>query len=112
MTIGAELSYRNYNENWQNNYYDHNIVGVSGNANYHFNTLFNIPSRWDLYAGANVGFYFWTSPNEYNGSHNSGLGIGGQIGGRYYFTNKLGVNLEFGGGNAFSGGKIGLTFVL
>ena len=24
ITLGAELSYRAYNENWQNNYYNHN----------------------------------------------------------------------------------------
>jgi len=40
------------------------------------------------------------------------LGIGGQIGGRYYFTEKFGVNLEFGGGNAYSGGKLGISIKL
>jgi len=40
------------------------------------------------------------------------MGRGAQIGGRYYFTQKVGINLELGGGNAFSGGKIGLTFKL
>ncbi|NDP22323.1 MAG: hypothetical protein GZ091_14765 [Paludibacter sp.] len=112
ISLGAELSYRAYNEKWFNNYYNHDIIGISGNANYHFNNLFQISSRWDLYAGANVGFYYWTSPDGYTGSHNSGLGLGGQIGGRYYFTNSLGVNLEFGGGNAFSGGKIGISIRL
>lgn len=112
ITLGAELSYRAYNENWQNNYYNHNIVGISGNANYHFNTLFGISPRWDLYAGANVGFYIWTSPDGYPGRHNSGLGLGGQLGMRYYLTNAIGLNVEFGGGNAFRGGKIGLSFRL
>ena len=112
VTLGAELSYRAYNENWHNDYYDHDIIGISGNANYHFNNLFQISSRWDLYAGANVGFYYWTSPNGYTGNHSSGLGLGGQIGGRYYFSNSLGLNLEFGGGNAFRGGKIGLSIRL
>jgi len=69
----------------------------------------NIPSPWDFYAGLNLGFYSWNSPRDYEGSHTSGLGLGGQIGGRYYFSNKVGINLEFGGGNAFSGGKFGLT---
>jgi hypothetical protein len=112
ITLGAELSYRAYNENWQNNYYNHNIIGISGNANYHFNTLFGISPRWDLYAGVNVGFYIWNSPDGYTGSRSSGLGLGGQLGMRYYFTNAIGLNLEFGGGNAFRGGKIGLSFRL
>lgn len=112
ITLGAELSYRAYNENWQNDYYNHNIIGLSGNANYHFNTIFGLSPRWDFYAGANIGFYIWTSPDGYTGNHSSSLGLGGQIGGRYYFNNNMGLNLEFGGGNAFNGGKVGLSFRL
>lgn len=112
VTIGAEASYRAYNENWDNSYYNHNILGLSGNANYHFNSLLGISPRWDLYAGANVGFYIWTSPDGYTGNHSSTLGLGAQIGTRYYFSNSFGINLEFGGGNAFNGGKLGLSFRL
>ena len=109
VTLGAELSWRGYNEYYDKHDYHHSVIGISGNANYHFNTVLNIPSNWDFYAGINVGFYNWNSPNGYKGSHNSGLGLGAQIGGRYYFNKKVGINLEFGGGNAFSQGKIGLT---
>lgn len=112
ITLGAELSYRNYNDRWDKHKYDHSIVGFSGNANYHFNNVLSIPSPWDFYAGLNLGFYSWNSPKKYGGSHTSGLELGAQVGGRYYFNNKMGVNLEFGGGNAFSGGKIGLTIKL
>jgi outer membrane immunogenic protein len=65
-----------------------------------------------LYAGANVGFNIYHSPDDYNGDDVSGLGLGLQVGGRYYFHKKTGINLEFGGGNAFSGGKLGLTIKL
>jgi hypothetical protein len=112
ITLGAEFSYREYRENWKDHYYRHNIMGFSGNANYHFNSLLGIPQKWDFYAGLNIGFYVWNSDKDYYGNHSSGLGIGGQIGGRYYFSNKFGINLEFGGGNAFSGGKFGLTIKL
>ena len=112
ITIGGEFSYRAYREHWKDNYYRHNVMGFSGNANYHFNSLLGIPQNWDFYAGLNLGFYVWNSPYNYYGSHSSGLGIAGQIGGRYYFNDKIGINLEFGGGNAFSGGKFGLTFKL
>lgn len=115
VTLGAELSYRSYKENWKNYNYTHRITGFSGNINYHFNTLLNIPQNWDFYTGANVGFYAWSTranPVRYEGSNSSGLGLGAQIGGRYYFSDKLGVNFEFGGGNAFSGGKLGLTIKL
>jgi hypothetical protein len=109
VTLGAEISWRGYDEYYDKHDYHHNVFGISGNANYHFNTVLNIPSNWDFYAGINVGFYNWNSPDDYHGNHNSGLGIGAQIGGRYYFNDKVGINLEFGGGNEFSQGKIGLT---
>lgn len=112
ITLGAEVSYRGYNDNEDNDKYHHSIIGFSGNANYHFNNVLNIPSPWDVYAGLNLGFYSWSSPKNYGGSHSSGLGVGAQIGARYYFSNSVGINLEFGGGNAFGGGKIGLTIKL
>jgi len=112
ITLGGELSFRSYREHWKNNYYRHNIIGISGNGNYHFNRVLKIPNKYDFYAGLNIGFYAWSSPDGYDGTHNSGLGLGAQIGGRYYLSNKIGLNLELGGGNAFSGGKFGLTIKL
>lgn len=112
ITLGGEFSYRSYNENWKHDDYDHSVIGISGNGNYHFNSLLEIPANWDFYAGLNLGFSIWNSPNNYGGSHSSGLGLGTQVGGRYYFTDKIGINLEFGGGNVFSGGKIGISIRL
>ncbi len=113
FTIGAEFSYRSYDDNWNHRNWHHSIMGFSGNANYHFNSLFKIRnSKIDLYAGINVGFFVWSSDNDYDGDYTSGLGLGGQIGMRYYLSRSVGLNLEFGGGNSFSGGKLGLTFRL
>ncbi len=112
ISLGLELSYRGYRERYNGDDYNHNITGFSGNANYHFNRVMDIPSNFDFYAGLNLGFYVWSSPTNYYGTHSSGLGLGAQIGGRYFFSKNAGLNLEFGGGNAFSGGKFGLTFKL
>jgi outer membrane immunogenic protein len=112
ITMGPELTFRNYHDNWSGNKYNHSIIGISGNANYHLNRILNIPSNWDFYAGLNIGFYIWRSPDGYAGSRSSGLGIAGQVGGRYYFSDTFGLNLEFGGGNAFSGGKFGISIKL
>lgn len=109
ITLGLEASYRSYNEDYKDNHYKHNIFGFSGNGNYHLNRVLKIPKNFDLYGGLNIGFYSWSSPNNYNGTHNSGLGLGAQIGGRVKLSQNVGLNLEFGGGNAFSGGKFGLT---
>ncbi len=108
-TMGGEVSYNSYHEKDHNHYYDHSIIGIAGNANYHFNHILEIPRDWDFYAGLNLGVYIWNSPDDYDGSHTTGLKLGAQIGGRYYFTNKFGVNLELGGGNAFNGGKFGIS---
>lgn len=112
VSMGGELSFRSFNDNFERNRYHHSVVGISVNGNYHFNTVLNIPREWDFYAGLNLGFYIWNSDKDYPGDHTSGLGLGGQIGGRYYFTQRFGVNLELGGGNAFSGGKAGITLKL
>lgn len=109
FTLGAEASFRGYRENFQSIRYRHSIIGIAGNGNYHFNDLLELPSEWDLYAGLNLGFYIWSSPSAYPGTNASGLGLGGQIGGRYFFTSRTAFNLEFGGGSVFSNGKFGIT---
>lgn len=111
VTVGGELSYRSFGETSAFYDYSYTIIGIFANANYHFNSVFNIPRNLDLYAGASLGFYNWTLPSGYTGSYNSGLGLGFQIGGRYYFNNNIGVRLEFGGGSA-TGGTIGASFKL
>ncbi|GHN03104.1 hypothetical protein WSM22_45930 [Cytophagales bacterium WSM2-2] len=112
VTLGGELSFRSYRDNYNGSGFNHNIIGISGNGNYHFNSALNISEKFDFYAGLNLGFYVWSSSADYTGNHSSGLSLGAQVGGRYYFSQKVGLNLEFGGGSAFSGGKVGLTFKL
>lgn len=112
ITVGAEGSFRSYSDNLLGVKYRHTVLGVSGNANYHFNTLLDIPSEFDFYAGLNIGFYMWNSSSDYPGDNVSGLGIGAQVGGRYFFSENLGLNLEFGGGSASAGGKFGITYIL
>ena len=34
------------------------------------------------------------------------------IGGRYYFKKNMAINVELGGGNALSAGKVGLSILL
>lgn len=111
ISLGLEASFRSYNQDVAGTRYGNSIIGLSGNANLHFNRLLEINNRWDFYAGLNLGFYYWQSPSNYPGNGSSGLGWGGQLGVRYYFSNNFGLNLEFGGGNAFSGGKLGISYV-
>jgi outer membrane immunogenic protein len=111
ITVGFEASFRDYRQNYNETNYRSSIFGISGNGNYHFNRVLNIPGNWDFYAGLNLGFYVWSSPNGYPGGGESELGLGLQIGGRYFITHNFGLNLELGGGSAFSDGKFGITCI-
>jgi len=106
ITIGGELCFRAYHDG----YYHNRGVGISFNGNYHFNTIMHIPSNWDFYAGLNLGYTFWNYDHNYHGNDYYDFGLGAQIGGRYFFTNKFGINLELGGGAGSSGGKFGITY--
>lgn len=80
-------------------------LSVSGRGDYHFNSLLNIPRDWDFYAGLNIGFVAGID-DDY---HDDGLDLGAQIGGRYYWNNGWGINLEFGGGSQISLVRFGLS---
>jgi outer membrane immunogenic protein len=117
ITVGGLVSYRSYNRGWSNYDYKTNIFNIAAVGNYHFDRVFNLNSNWNIYAGLNLGFNIvsYSEPAgapKYNGTSASGLALGAQVGVRYYFSNKVGLNLEFGGGNVLSGGRIGLTFKL
>lgn len=66
--------------------------------------MLDIPSEFDFYGGLGIYYYGYKNGNS--------LDLGASIGGRYYFNDQLGVNLEVGGGSALSGGKIGLSWRL
>lgn len=111
ITIGGELSYRSKTKNYGNSKYKSSVTGVGINSNYHFNRVLEIPNQWDFYAGLGLNYYIWNYENDaYKANNDSDIGLGAQIGGRYFFNDKLGINLELGGGNATSGGKIGITY--
>jgi outer membrane immunogenic protein len=108
ITIGPKFSYRNYNYNASGVNWDQSLTVLAFNGNYHFNTLLKMSSKWNFYAGVTLGYYVWSS-NDFTGAQASGIGFDGQIGGRYFFSNNFGINLEFGGGTA-TGGNLGITY--
>jgi hypothetical protein len=105
ISIGVEGSYRRHT----NSNFNANLLGISGNINYHFNSLLKIKSSdWDIYAGATLGYWIWNWDYTYPGANSSGVGFSGQVGGRYFFNPKWAINLETGGGT-LTGGKLGVT---
>ncbi len=77
-------------------------LALLARADYHFNYLLDIESNWDLYAGGNAGMNF---------GHGDPLQLGFQVGARWYWSEKWGLNLEFGGGNIF-GTTLGVSMKL
>lgn len=108
ISVGGELSYRKYTSSrWSPS-----IITIAGLANYHFNEILEIPSEWNLYAGLTAGYSIWS----YSGTTTvlragSRIFIAGQVGGRYYLSDNFAINVELGGGT-YSGGKVGITFVI
>lgn len=82
----------------------------SGRGDYHFNSVLDIPQNWDFYAGLNVGFAAEFDDDDNNGNDDdiSGLDLGAQVGGRWYWNDKWGLNLEFAGGRGW-GTRFGLS---
>ena len=115
VTIGGELSYQSYNQNFDNGNAKSSILGIQANGNYHFNELLQMSSQWDLYAGASLNFFSWnTTFNGSKGSYTepSGIQLGFQLGGRYFFNDNFAVNLQLGGGSVVGGVKAGITYKL
>jgi outer membrane immunogenic protein len=115
ITIGPKISYRNRSERVSGFEYSQSLTVISFNGNYHFNKLLQLPWQWDLYAGLTLGYYIWSdvkwSNNSVNGfdGKGSGIGLDAQVGARYFFSDKFGLNLELGGGTG-SGGSFGITY--
>lgn len=92
---------------------------IGARGSYHFNELLKInDERFDVYGGLSLGFRSFTwrdnANNIYNpvdSSYGSGLFLGIHVGGRYYFSNRIGAFLELGGLGS-TNARIGVTFKL
>jgi outer membrane immunogenic protein len=110
ITIGPRISHRNYGRRLDGFNRRQSVTALSFNGNYHFNRILGIAPEWDLYAGATLSYFWWSSVN-WAGSYGSGLGLDFQVGARYFFSDKVGLNLELGGGHV-AGGLFGITIKL
>ncbi|MEN8224170.1 MAG: hypothetical protein ABFS05_02320 [Bacteroidota bacterium] len=87
--------------------FNHLVLGVK--ADYYFDNLFGLPAAWDVYAGLNGGWRLWIDDNANN--NNEDFDFGAQIGGRWFWSDRWGLNAEFGGGSSINGG-LGVTMRL
>ncbi|AZB00639.1 hypothetical protein EG359_13865 [Chryseobacterium joostei] len=92
ISVGAGLN--GYFSNYKNNDKD-NRVFVFGRLNFHLQEALNLPAKWDVYPGVDVGVV------------GKDFGIGAHIGARYFFTERIGVFAEVG-----NNGSLGVSFNL
>lgn len=86
--------------------YNFDKIVISAKGNYYLDEVFGVTEDWDTYAGVNLG---WRIDNLDN--NDSGFAWGIHIGGRWFWSEKWGLNAEFGGGSGVTGG-IGVTMKL
>ncbi len=114
ITVGGLVSYSS--KNYTNGNYSNKgtWISIGAKADYHFNTLLEIPNEWDFYGGAIIAYNSFSYSKNwtvmYNEGEDSSLSLGLQVGGRYYFNENWAVNAELGGGTFVSGLKIGVTY--
>lgn len=110
ITVGGFADYRHVG-----------YVGIAGGTNYiyfgargsyHFNELLNLSTdKVDLYAGIGLGYLSASLDNAYYGGYNvGGLIVPIHLGGRYFFSEKIGGFAELASDVAPL--KIGVTFKL
>ena len=80
--------------------YEFNKFIIAGKGNFYFDDIFGVGSEWDVYAGVNAGWRLETG--------NDGFAWGVHIGGRWFWSDKWGINAEVGGGSGVLGG-VGVT---
>ena len=83
--------------------FDLNWLTLSVRGNYYFDNLIGMTEPWDFYAGVNAGYGLGLN-NKAND-----FGIGGHVGGRWFWSDKWGLFLEAGGGKLGAAGGLGLT---
>ena len=75
-------------------------------VDYYFDQLLGMPDAFDFYAGGNAGFIIYMGNHNDSGTGNLHLGL--EVGGRWWFSDKWGLNLEFAGGTGYRT-KLGLS---
>lgn len=101
ISVGANVDYLSSNYKFGSSKLNFTTIYLAARASYHFNNLLKIQNeKIDVYAGASVGYRIFSwSDNANNGlgnAYGSGVYLGVHVGGKYYFTEKIGAFVEVG----------------
>lgn len=115
ISVGAQFDYNsgNYGDYYYNSSrWRYTSTYVGARASYHFNRILTLNTRKvDLYAGLGLGYrtFRWNDTNYGSGyNYGSGLFVNYFIGGKYYFSDKIGAFLELGY-TGLSSSRVGLS---
>lgn len=119
ISVGADFNYLSSNYDLG---YGYNLkftaMYFGARASYHFNEIIGIDNeKLDFYGGATLGYrnFSWSDntngalTSELGSSYGSGAYLGAFIGGKYYFTDKIGALLELGAIGS-TNARIGVAF--
>lgn len=119
ISLGGVFTYRGYSQSiYGDMKYKYNSIAIKAIGNYHFNDLLSIPSKFDVYAGVSIGYNILNSeikggnsklPITASAADASAMFLGGQVGGRYFFSDNFGLNAEISAGSYF-GLTAGITY--
>ena len=99
ISVGLNVDYLSYKYNES---FKFRAFYFEARANYHFNEILNIINdKVDVYAGLAIGYknFSWKDAgvdNILSKTYGSSQYWGAQIGGKYYFSDKIGAFLELG----------------
>ena len=102
ISVGANIDYLSSSYSAYGSSENFSAFYIGGRGSYHFNKLLRIEGdKLDLYAGAALGYrsFSWSdnkTPYGLDNSYGSSIYIGAFIGGKYYFSDKIGAFVELG----------------
>lgn len=101
ISVGVNVDYLSSNYRFGSLKLNFTTIYLAARGSYHFNNLLKIKNeKIDVYAGPSLGYriFSWkdNSDNSLSSAYGSGLYLGVHVGGKYYFTDKIGVFAEVG----------------
>ncbi len=103
LSVGGSVDYAHYGRNYGGYKWSYNFIYAGARGSYHFGEILQTGDKFDPYAGLSLGVRIASYKDnagygDYYNPYNNGLYLGLHVGGRYYFTEKVGGFAEVGYG--------------
>ncbi|WP_083422043.1 hypothetical protein [Arsenicibacter rosenii] len=103
LSVGGSVDYAHYGRNYGGYKWSYNFIYAGARGSYHLGEILQTGDKFDPYAGISLGVRIASYKDnagygDYYNPYNNGLYLGIHVGGRYYFTEKVGGFAEVGYG--------------